>query len=193
MSLKTLISGISAIIILVVISSFAFFNFNNKPAFHGETVTPPVRAADIHMPDQYGNDFQLSAQRGKVVLVFFGFLNCPEECPLTMAHLAQAMKTLGESSQDVEVVMVSTDPVRDTPQAMQNYLANFNPNFLGITGTAEQLQKIWSDYGVEVLDGGETHSAYTYVLDRKGNLRLLITSDTFADDIASDLKILLSE
>ena len=191
MSRKTFVIGISAIIILVAMSATILFNPTSTPSFHGEAIIPPVRAADIHMLDQNGNDFQLSAQKGKVVLVFFGFLNCPDECPLTMSQLSQALKKLGNGAQDVQVVLVSTDPVRDTPQAMKEYLANFNPTFLGITGTQAQLQPIWNDYSVMVLDGGETHSAYTYVIDQNGNLRLTFNAEMTSDEIASDLKTLL--
>jgi protein SCO1/2 len=191
MSRKTFVIGISAIFLLVVLSATVLFR-NNNPAFHGQAITPPLPAAEIHMPDQNGNDFQLSAQHGKVVLVFFGFLNCPDECPLTMAHLGQVMKKLGADAQNVQVVLVSTDPVRDTPQAMKEYLANFNPTFLGVTGTQDQLQPIWNDYGVMVLDGGETHSAYVYVIDQNGDLRLTFDTEMSPDEIASDLKTLLA-
>ena len=73
--------------------------------------------------------------RGKVVLLFFGFTNCVDECPLTMAHIKLALEMLGDGAQDVQVVLVSTDPVRDTPQVLQDFLGKFNPAFLGITGT----------------------------------------------------------
>lgn len=160
-------------------------------SFHGSAIKPASPAAEISMPDQNGNDFQLSALRGKVVLVFFGFLNCPYECPLTMAHLSQAVDMLGDRSQDVQVILVSTDPVRDTPQAMKDYLSKFNPSFLGITGTQDQLKTIWDAYGVVVLEGGETHSSYTYVIDQKGDLRLTFDPEMTSEDIAADLKILL--
>jgi len=163
-----------------------------SPSFRGTVVTPLTSAADFNMPDQYGNPFQLSAQHGKIVLVFFGFLNCPDECPVTMSKLSQAVNILGDQAKDVQVVLVSTDPVRDTPQAMKAYLDNFNSSFVGITGSMEDLQKIWNDYGVTVLDGGETHSSYTYVIDQEGDIRLTFDSETPPDDIAADLNTLLS-
>jgi protein SCO1 len=164
-----------------------------KPAFHNTVVNPAVAAAEISMTDHNGNVFKLSNERGKVVLLYFGFVNCPEECPLTMAHIKQALDLLGNQAQKVRVVMVSTDPVRDTPQALGNFLGAFNPSFIGIPGKPDELAKIYQDYGVEVLDGGETHSSYTYVIDSKGNLRLTFVPDTEAADIVADLKILLAE
>jgi protein SCO1/2 len=186
MKRKTALLNIASLIITIAIVTGC------SSAFHGGVINPAEPAADIQMPDQNGNDFQLSAQRGKVVLVFFGFLNCVDECPLTMAHLSQAMKTLGDRAQDVQVVMVSTDPVRDSSKAMKEYLSNFDPTFLGITGTQDKLQPIWDDYGVVVEDGGETHSAYTYVIDQNGDLRLTFDPEMTSDDIASDLEKLLT-
>jgi protein SCO1/2 len=164
-----------------------------KPAFHNEVINPPVAAAEIKMTDHNGKDFQLSSERGKVILLYFGFVNCPDECPLTMAHIKQALETLGDQAQNVQVVMVSTDPVRDTPEALGNFLEAFNSSFIGIPGTPEELAKVYKDYGVTVLDGGETHSSYTYVIDQNGNLRLTFSPDTQPDDITADLKILLTQ
>ena len=163
------------------------------PSFKGEVVKPPEAAPEISMTDQNGNPFQLSAMKGKVTLVFFGFTNCVDECPLTMAHIKQALGIVGDGAGDVRVVFVSTDPLRDTPQALQSFLTKFDPSYVGIPGTVDQLTKVWNDYGVVVLDGGETHSSFTYVIDKAGNLRLQFDPDTAPEDIASDLKILLAE
>jgi len=187
MKYKSIIKNYIVLILLLV------FIAGCAPSYHGATISPASPAADINMNDQNGKTFQLSAMRGKVVLVFFGFLNCPNECPLTMTHLSQAMKSLGDRSQDVQVVMVSTDPVRDSPQAMKDYLANFDPTFLGITGTVDQLKPIWDDWNVVVLDGGITHSEYTYVVDQSGDLVLTFDPEMTPDDIASDLNKLLSK
>lgn len=187
MSLKLSLHKLAIIFILAAITTGC------SPSFHGGAINPVGPAADIHMVDQNGNDFQLSVLQGKIVLVFFGFLNCPDECPLTMSNLSRAMKSLGDSAQDVQVVMVSTDPVRDSSKAMKAYLANFDPTFLGITGSLDQLKSIWSDYGVVVLDGGETHSSYTYVIDQRGDLRMTFDTEMTPDEISSDLKTLLAK
>jgi protein SCO1/2 len=161
------------------------------PSFKGQVVdsTP---APEINMIDQYGNSFQSSDQQGRVILLFFGFTNCVDECPLTLAHLKLALELLGESADQIQVVMVSTDPVRDSRKALHDFLGKFNPNFLGITGSVDELSNIWSDYGVVVLDGGETHSSYTYVIDQQGNLRLHFDPEMAPEDIASDLEVLLA-
>jgi protein SCO1/2 len=110
-----------------------------------------------------------------------------------MAHLKLALEALGSDAGQVQVVMVSTDPVRDTPQALHDFMNKFNPAFLGIPGTVDDLSPVWNEYGVTVLDGGETHSSFTYVVDKQGQLRLHFDPEMAPDNIASDLKALLSE
>jgi protein SCO1/2 len=176
---------------LVLLAGYGLVN--RRPVYRSVVISPAVAAPDFSIADHNGSPFQMSAMRGKVVLLYFGFTNCPDECPLTMAHLKQAFQIIGSASQDVKVVMVSTDPGRDTPQALKNFLGNFSPTFIGIPGTPAQLSPIWQDYQVEVLDGGETHSSYTYVVDRKGVERLAFKPDTSPSDMASDLKMLLDE
>jgi protein SCO1 len=187
-ALRFIMAALTAGALLVASSCSAF-----GPSFKGEVVKPSAPAPQIDMPDQNGASFQLSNLQGDVALVFFGFTNCVDECPLTMAHLTQARQMLGDSASRVHVVLVSTDPVRDTSDAMHEYLIRFDPSYIGITGTMDELSKIWNDYGVTVLDGGETHSSYTYVVDRDGNLRLHFDPDTAPEDIASDLRTLLSQ
>ena len=89
--------------------------------------------------------------------------------------------------------MISTDPLRDTPQAMRNFLGSFNSSFVGITGTPSVMEKIYQNYNIVVLEGGETHSSFTYVIDRTGTLRLTFVPDLTPEDIAHDLRILLAE
>jgi protein SCO1 len=179
------------ILVLILIISVSCSVF--KPAFKGQVVEPLAAAPEINMMDHNGDPFQLSEMRGKVILVFFGFTNCVDECPVTMAHIKLALESLGNEAKNVQVVLVSTDPVRDTPMALQDFLGKFDPSYLGIPGSVDELKRIWNDYGVVVQDGGETHSSLTYVVDKKGNLQLTFDPEAAPEDIASDLKILLAE
>ena len=179
------------ILVLILIISVSCSVF--KPAFKGQVVEPLAAAPEINMTDHNGDPFQLSEMRGKVILVFFGFTNCVDECPVTMAHIKLALESLGNEAKNVQVVLVSTDPVRDTPMALQDFLGKFDPSYLGIPGSVDELKRIWNDYGVVVQDGGETHSSLTYVVDKKGNLQLTFDPEATPEDIASDLKILLAE
>jgi len=90
-------------------------------------------------------------------------------------------------------VLVTTDPARDTPQALKEFLGRFNKAFLGLTGSTDELNTVWKAYGVTVMDGGETHSNYIYVIDKSGNLVETILPDAGAAEIAADVRTLLDE
>ena len=110
-----------------------------------------------------------------------------------MAKLKEVLSELKERSNNIVVIMVTTDPGRDSPEKLKNYLVNFNPRFLGLSGSVNDLEKVWKDYGVTVLDGGETHSDRVYVIDRQGRFRLTFPFEMSPADIAGDLRILLDE
>ncbi len=188
---KILWWGIVLIGVLAIISGFMFFSI--RPSFHGAVINPPIPAAEIKLPDSNGAPFTLSNLRGKVVILYFGYTNCPDECPLTMAHLKLAMDMLGDKSKDVQVVMISTDPARDTAEAMKDFLGKFDPSFVGLVGTPDELTKVWKDYGVTVEDSGETHSFFIYMIDQGGNFRETFLPDSLPADIAADTRLLLSE
>lgn len=191
MQLKTFSSRIPTLALLIIILTTSCGALG--PSLNGAAISPTIPAAEINLTDHNGQPFQLSSFRGKVVLVFFGFSNCVAECPATLAIIRQALDTVGDASKDVVVVMVSTDLENDTPESMKEFMERFNPAFLGLLGTPAELTKAWQDYGVVVLDGGETHSSFTYVVDKKGDLRETLSPDILSDDIAADLKILLAE
>lgn len=186
---KTILVGIGILIILSALTALVYYT--NKPSWRGATITPPWHAPEINLTDQNGQSFTLSKQRGKVVLLYFGYVNCPNECPLTMAHVKLARERLGNRAKDVQVIMVSTDPARDTPQALRDFMGHFDPSFLGLTGTVPELQKVWKDYGVTVEEGGETHSTYLYVVDPAGDVRETFLPDAEPNDIARDVSLLL--
>lgn len=189
MQRKTLLVGVGIFAGLLVLTAFIYLT--SKPNFRGAVITPPWSPPGINLTDHNGKPFRSTDQRGKVVLLYFGYVNCPDECPLTMAHLKLARERLGDRAKDVQVVMVSTDPVRDTPQALKDFMEHFDPSFLGLTGTPTELQKVWKDYGVTVEEGGETHSTYLYVIDPAGNVRETFLPDTEPNDIAGDVSLFL--
>jgi protein SCO1/2 len=167
--------------------------FTTRPALHGAVINPALPAADIRLSDVNGQPFALSALRGKVAVLYFGYTNCPDQCPLTMAHLKLAVEMLGAQASKVQVVMITTDPARDTAQIMRNWLAKFNPAFVGLVGAPEQLDQAWKAYGVTVENGGETHSNFVYVVDPAGNLRETFLPDSLPADEAADMRLLLGE
>ena len=189
MQRKTMLLGVAIFTGLAILT--AGFYLTKKETFQGAVIDPPWSAPEIQLTDHNGKSFSLSSERGKVVLLYFGYVNCPDECPLTMAHLKLARASLGDRAKDVQVVMVSTDPVRDTPETLKNFMEHFDPTFLGLTGTTTELEKVWKDYGVDVEDGGETHSTYLYVIDPVGNVRETFLPSAEANDIAADVNLLL--
>jgi protein SCO1 len=191
MQQKAVWVGVGSVAIVAVAA--AVFLLTSKATLHGAVINPPFPAAEIQLQDTSGKDFALSSLRGKVVVLYFGYTNCPDECPLTMAHLKLATDKLGPDAANVEVAMITTDPKRDNAQDMRAFLDKFDSNFIGLVGTGEELAKVWKDYGVTVEDSGETHSFFVYVIDRAGNFRETFLPDSAPADIAADLKMLLQE
>jgi len=162
---------------------------------------PPRMAPDFSLASSRDTQFTLSEQRGNIVVLGFGFSHCPNVCPMTLANLAQTYKNLGVLADQVQVVYMTVDPERDTPARLREYLANFNPHFIGVTGAAEDLAALRQSYGIiakkEVHKNGGTyevhHSSYIYLIDRDGLLRALVPFGKSADDITHDINILLQE
>ena len=162
---------------------------------------PPRMAPDFSLPSSLNKLFTLSAQRGKILVLGFGFSHCPNFCPMTLANLAQTYKNLGPLADQVQVVYVTVDPERDTPARLREYLSNFNPHFIGVTGSTEELAAVRQAYGImakkEMHKNGGTydvhHSSYIYLIDREGLLRALVPFGKSAGDITHDIKILLHD
>jgi len=179
-----------ALTALVAIAA-AFMYLTADRSLRGSVINPPFQAPEIALTDSNGEPFALSQVEGKVAVIFFGFTNCPDECPLAMANLKLAVEMLGERGGNVQVLLVTTDPQRDSPEALREFVERFNPLFLGLTGSQAQLSKVWKDYGVTVMDGGETHSNYIYMIDKSGMLVETVLADSGPADIAADLRVLL--
>jgi protein SCO1/2 len=163
-------------------------------------VFEPARAApDFSLRGSDGKELKLSHYLGKVVILGFGFTSCPDICPTTLATLAQAHKKLGAQAKDVQVIYITVDPERDTPERMHKYLDSFDPTFIGGTGSAEQLAAVRREYGIQAVrkNYGENysfgHSSFIYLIDRKGELRALMPYGHPPDDYVHDAKLLLAQ
>jgi len=202
MDRKTLFIGIGTFLFLLAVGA-AVFVFAKPASFRGTTFAEPYPvAADIDLTRSDGSRFRLSELRGDVVLVFFGYTACPDVCPTTMAELRQALSEL--KAQDVErvkVVFVTVDPDRDSPERVQEYVDQFNPAFIGLSGSKTDLEKVWSEYGVyrEIADEQSAagyivnHTARVSLVDQQGNLRISFSFDTPVEDIVHDLKLILQK
>jgi protein SCO1/2 len=186
-----IVTGILSVVVLA--ATVATVLMRMPQAYAGSVINPPSPASDFSLTNQTGGTVHLADYRGKYVLLFFGYSHCLDQCPATMAVLSKARSELGAQAENVQVLFISTDPAHDTEQSMGAFLSRFDPTFIGLTGSMEQLQPIWKEYGVTVQDGGETHSSYTYLIDPNGNLRLTYPYPSTPEEISADLKILFKK
>ena len=174
---------------------------DKKPPFKAVDLTGADYAKDFQLPDQNGKVRTLKDFRGKLVVVFFGYTQCPDVCPTTLSDVAEARKLMGPDGAKVQVLFVTVDPERDTPQVLKGYMANFDPTFLALRGTPEQLAAVAKDFHVyyKKVDGKTPtsytmdHSAANFIYDTKGRLRLYSRFDAGPQALASDLRLLLKE
>ena len=167
--------------------------------FHGSDITGSHLGRDLDMIDTEGRQRTLADYQGKVLMVFFGYTQCPDVCPTALAQVSQAMELLGDEAADVRVIMVSVDPARDTPTVLRAYVHAFDPAFIGLTGTPEQLDKTAKSFkAFYAKEPGPTpelyamnHSSSFYLMDRDGEARALVRADSTPEDMAHDIRLLL--
>ncbi len=171
------------------------------PAFKASDVTGTQFGRDFALVDHNGTPRTLADFRGKAVVVFFGYTQCPDVCPTTMAELAEAMRRLGPDAARVQVLFVTIDPERDTPELLKQYVPAFNPTFLGLTGDPAAIERTAKEFKIiyrkqpGATPGSYTmdHSAGTFVYDPQGRLRLYVGYGQGADVFAHDIRELLRE
>lgn len=167
--------------------------------FEGNDITGSHLGRDLDMTDTTGKPRTLADFRGKVLLVFFGYTQCPDVCPTAMAQAAQALQLLGDKASRVQVIMISVDPARDTPTILGAYVHAFDPSFVGLTGTPEQLDKTARSFkAFYAKEPGPTpeqyamnHSAAFYLMDQAGEARALLGPSLTPEDMAHDIQLLL--
>ena len=156
-------------------------------------------AQDFAMPDQNGQQRTMADFKGKVTLLFFGYTQCPDVCPTTLSDLAAVKKKLGAKGDKLQVIFVSVDPARDTPEILKAYMGNFDPSFIALRGSDEQTAQIAKDFKIyfKKVDG-QTPASYTmdhtagdYIFDPQGRLRLYNRYGTSVDTLAKDIELLL--
>ena len=173
----------------------------DKPAFKGIDLSGADYAKDFELTDHLGQRRRLQDFRGKVVVVFFGFTQCPDVCPTSMAELAEVMLLLGPDGDKLQGLFITVDPERDTPELLKAYMANFDPTFLALRPTPEELAALAKDFKVyyKKVEGKTPtsytmdHSAASYVYDTQGRLRLYTRYGTGPQALADDVKLLLKQ
>ena len=172
-----------------------------KQTFNAVDVTGADYARTLTLPDADGHMRSLADFKGKVVVLFFGYTQCPDVCPTTMAELAEVKKSLGKDGDRVQGVFVSIDPERDTPQLLKSYMSSFDPSFVALRGSVEQTKAAAKDFKVFFAKvPGKTEGSYTmdhtagsFIYDTQGRLRLFTRYGAGPKALASDLEKLLAE
>lgn len=183
---------------LVVGALLAAGAFSEPVTYHGTHLSPAMPPVDFTLRSA---DRAVSRQdlAGKVVPIFFGYTSCPDVCPTTLLRLDQALEELGEARDEVQVVFVSVDPERDSPERASSYAKAVHPSFMGLTGSEEEIADVAAEYGIYYAraEGSEAtgylvdHTTTTVVLNREGGVELLWSSTVTASQMAEDLAALL--
>lgn len=172
-----------------------------KPhTFSGTVLQSPDKAFNFELNGSAGQKISLDQFEGQIVLLYFGYTFCPDVCPATLSEVKTAMELLGKDAEKVQLIMISVDPARDTPQMLAEYMAHFHPSFLGATGSEEEIAQIAAMYGIfyEAHEGTEAtgylvdHTATVLAVDQEGHLKIVFPFGTLGEDIAADLKVILN-
>lgn len=171
----------------------------DKPQFKSIDLTGADYAQGFSLADHNGQLRTLKDFAGKVVVVFFGFTQCPDVCPTSMAELAQVRQLLGPDGDKLQAIFITVDPERDTPEMLKAYMGNFDPTFLALRPTPEQLPQVAKDFKIyyKKVDGKTKgsytmdHSAGSYIFDEKGRIRLYNRYGSGVEVLASDIRLLM--
>lgn len=171
----------------------------DKPQFKSIDLTGADYAQGFSLLDHNGQLRTVKDFAGKVVVVFFGFTQCPDVCPTSMAELAEVKRLLGADSDKLQAIFITVDPERDTPELLKAYMGNFDPGFVALRPTPEQLPQVAKDFKIyyKKVDGKTKgsytldHSAGSYIYDRQGRIRLYNRYGSGAEALASDIRLLI--
>ena len=192
-------SGAKAAALIVALALTLASCGRGGPQFQTSDVTGAAMGRDFALTDHNGKARTLADFRGKAVVLFFGYTQCPDVCPTTLATLAEALRRLGPDAAKVQVLLVTIDPERDTAELLSHYATAFDPSFLGLSGDAEATARTAKEFKVLYqkqpgsTPGSYTmdHSAGTFIFDPEGRLRLYSGHGRDADAFAHDLRLLL--
>lgn len=195
-TILVLLVGLAAVSVLVWFFVLPRFR---PHVFHGQVIQSSQPAPPFELDGPNGTTVRLSDFEGMAVVLFFGYTHCPDVCPISLAKIDRALEMVGEKAKDVQVIMVSVDPERDTPEVLEEYVAHFDPTFIGVTGDANTINRVATTYGIfyEAEEGSEatgyliTHTATIMVVDQDGYLKLVLPYKGTAAEIADDLAYLL--
>jgi protein SCO1/2 len=169
--------------------------------YNGGVLSPRIGLPELGLSRADGARFSTAETRGRVSLFFFGYTYCPDVCPMTLAHVAQVRKLLGSQASQVDAYFVTVDPERDTPERLARYTQGFDKAIVGLTGTTEELRLMQVAFNIvterrPAPDGGShyfmDHTAAVFLVDKEGAIRLIYPYGMGAEEIAADIKTVLS-
>lgn len=190
-----------ALLLLIGLISVWGIVFARPYELRGSELLPAAPAPEIDLLQAGGGHYRLSERGSRPAVIFFGYTNCPDVCPATMAEFKQVRAELKSSAESIDFLFITVDPQRDTVERMAAYLKGFDPGIIGLTGSEEDLAEVWQAFGVyrQIVPGENPefytvdHTSRLYVIDSHGDLRLTYPFGTPVTDVAADLRYLLRE
>ena len=189
----------AALLTAGAVGSMGLAGCQPKPQFQSIDLTDAKYARGFELPDAEGKVRSLQDFRGKLVVVFFGYTQCPDVCPTALSQLAEVRRQLGADGDKLQGIFITVDPERDTPEVLKAYMANFDPSFVALRPSAEQLPQVMQEYkayykkvegktpGAYTMD----HSAASFIYDTQGRLRLYLRPGAGPQVLLEDLRLLL--
>lgn len=196
---------LGVLVLLIAVAGYGAWTLTaaEEHEWNGTAYDPARELPTFTLTNTEGEPMSTSELQGKAVLLYFGYTHCPDFCPATLTDFQRVKQDLGDQADEVAFVMVSVDPKRDTPERMNEYLEFFDPQFIGLTGSEQELTPVKQEFGIvsdpgsatPQSNGGEAyfvdHSTKTYLLNAEGELALEYPWGTTADDITEDVKYML--
>ena len=185
--------------VLTLLGSMSLLACSRTPVtFTGLDITGATYANDFQLRGHDGKEYSLASFKGKCVLIFFGFTQCPDICPTALSRAVHIRKLLADKAEQLQVIFITIDPERDTPELLAQYMKAFDPGFLGLYGDMKQTQDVAAAFRVfyQKVPSGSSysmdHSSISYAFDTKGKIRLALKHEQTAEQCATDLRALMN-
>lgn len=195
-------SGFWFLLVVIAAVGIVFGFVIERPyTYRGSLIDPAMPAPEFSLLSSQGGDYRLDSRTGKFILIFFGYTHCPDVCPTTLYEMKEIKARLKDKAEKIEFVFITVDPERDTQEQLTRYLSSFDESFFGLTGTIEQLEMVWKDYGVyrEIQETDNSlgylvdHTSRLYLINSQGELMMTYLYETTLDEIVSDLNYLIKK
>tara|TARA_B100001750_G_C15515138_1_gene606498 strand:+ start:508 stop:1095 length:588 start_codon:yes stop_codon:yes gene_type:complete len=193
---KTTVIAITLLVLVMLSVSFYFLVISKQ----SEQYVPSIQLSGAEAPqfmltDQFNNKFDFSSTKGKVTLIYFGYTNCPDICPVVMSKFAYVKNELGEESEKVEMIMITTDPNTDTPKILNEYIKKYDERIIGVTGEYEEMEQVWKKFKIPVQEKHDgmnmAHFSLIIVTDKNHSMKFALTPEMSEKEYLESVKSLL--